>query len=205
MARAPKHVEDILSDSALQLIRQRVRVLQLLDAVEHAGIAPIPARRLHAFAYLADVLSPVWNLLPFDGKILKIKGGPHYSDLQTELDRLVVLGLVEVSNLHFLDRPGGGARIDGKYALRFESPFLTPILSALNGTSHSDSLDPQDRQVAAFLVDLASALATVPDDQIDGAATVDATYADERIGVSNIVDFASWASDEAASNLSVSG
>lgn len=138
-----------LTDEVLSIMRQRVRVLQLLDAAERAGITPIPAPRLHAFAYLADVLSPVWNLPPFDGKILKIKGGPHYPDLQRELDRLVVLGLVEVSNLRYLERPGGGARINGAYALQFQSPYLTGILSALGGTADSEPLDPKDRNMGA--------------------------------------------------------
>ena len=80
-------------------LRQRVRVVRLLEAAERAGITPIPARRLHAYAYLADVLSPVWDLQPFDGKVLKVKHGPHYPDLQREVDRLVVMGLVTAFRL----------------------------------------------------------------------------------------------------------
>lgn len=54
----------------------------------------------------------------------------------------------------------------------------------------------------AFLVDLAGALSTIPGDQIDAAASIDATYADQRIGVSNVIDFGDWAQDSVAANLS---
>jgi len=194
--------KDVLDDLSLKTVRRRARTIQLLDAAERAGITPISAARFHAFAYLADVLSPVWNLLPFDGKILKIEGGPHYPELQDELDRLVVLGLVEIKNLRYVDRAHEGARIDGIYALRFDSQHLQNILSFLGLRKGSEAFDPNDLDIQAFLVELAGALATVPDDEIDVAATVDATYADKRIATSNIVDFASWTEEPHDANLS---
>ena len=39
-------------------IRRRVRILMLLDAADYSVISPIPLRRFHALAFLADVLSP---------------------------------------------------------------------------------------------------------------------------------------------------
>ena len=92
-------------------VRQRVRVLQLVEVAEHAGIAPIHSRKLHAFAYLADVLSPVWDLPAFDGKVLKVEGGPHYPDLQREMDRLVVLGLLNITDIEYVGRGANGARM----------------------------------------------------------------------------------------------
>jgi hypothetical protein len=193
----------LLNDMALSIMRRRARIILLLDAAERAGIAPLNVARLHAFAYLADVLSPVWDLPAFDGKILKSEGGPHYPDIQREIDRLVALGLVEVSNLRYADRPSGGARIDGEYTLRFASQHLSEILSALGAHKRSRPLDPKDRDVHAFLVDLAGALALLPREEIEVAAMVDATYADQRIGTANVVDFASWAADPSKANLSV--
>ena len=187
----------------LAVVKQRCRILLLLDSTERAGVAPLTGARLHAFAYLADVLSPVWGLQPFDGKILKIDGGPHYPDIQREVDRLVVLGLVNVRDLHYIERPDGGARIDGLYELRFDSKHLFPILTALGAGPELDALDPRDGKAHRFLVDLAGALATLPDDEIDVAATVDATYANEVIGESNIVDFRSWPAEGLSANRSV--
>lgn len=187
----------------LAVVKQRCRILLLLDSTERAGVAPLTGARLHALAYLADVLSPVWGLPPFDGKILKIEGGPHYPDIQREVDNLVVLGLVNVHDLHYIDRPNEGARIDGLYELRFDSDHLIPILAALGAGPELNALDPRDGNAHRFLVDLAGALATLPDDEIDVAATVDATYANEIIGESNIVDFGTWTSDVLHANRSV--
>ena len=108
-----------LADRHLAKIKQQCRVLLLLDAAERVSITPMASAHLHAFAYLADVLSPVWELQPFDGKIYKSEGGPHYPDLQEELDSLVVMGLIEVRDLHYQIRADNGARIAGSYGLNF--------------------------------------------------------------------------------------
>jgi len=196
-------VRKVLTQADLHTMRQRCRVIALLDAAERVGISPMRAERLHAFAYLADVLSPVWHLPAFDGKILKIEGGPHYPDFQREIDRLVVAGLLEISEISYLARPDEGARIDGLYALNFQSPFLQQILAALGARESELALDPRDCEVQAFLVDLAGALATVPDDEIGAAATLDATYADERFTPSSVIDFGEWSTDIHVDNLSL--
>jgi hypothetical protein len=182
-------------------VRRRARLLMLLDAAERAGIAPLASTKLHAFAYLADVLSPVWDLIPFDGKIYKSEGGPHYPDLQLELDRMVALGLVQISHLRFIDRGPVGARIDGLYALNFGSEPLAALLAALGCDGPERAIDPGDADVHAFLVELAGALATLPDDQIDVAAGVDVTYGAAR-NLNNVVDFADWAEDKWQANAS---
>ena len=115
----------------LERIRRRARLLLLLDAVERAGITPIASGKLHAFAYLADVLSPVWDLIPFDGKIYKSEGEPHYPDLQVELDHMVALGLLLISDLRYVERGDTGARIDGYYSLNFASTHLPSLLRHL--------------------------------------------------------------------------
>ena len=145
----------------------------LLDAAERAGIAPLVSPRLHAFAYLADVLSPVWVLIPFSGKIYKFGGGPHYPELQLELDRMVALGLVQVSDLKYVGRGKDGARIDGRYALRFDLPQLKQLLDAIGTNGPAKAIDPLDAEIHAFLVELAGALATLPDDEVDVAASAD--------------------------------
>ena len=190
-----------LNDRHLTRLKQRCRVLLLLDAAEQVGIAPLPSARLHAFAYLADVLSPVWDLVPFDGKVYKSEGGPHYPDLQDELDCLVVLGLVQVSNLRYFPTGDGGARITGSYGLNFASEHLESIFGALGARAPEAAIDPEDRNLHAFLVELAGALATLPDDEIESAAGVDVTYR-ATTGLHDIVDFAEWAADRRAANPS---
>ena len=200
MSRDPDPTRNI-ADLHLRKLKQRVRILLLLEAVERVGNSPLPSSRLHAFAYLADVLSPVWGLVPFDGKIYKLKGGPHYPDLQNELDCLVVLGLVQVTNLRYVDYSTGSSRISADYALNYSSEHLEIILSALGTGDPSDAIDSSDCNLHAFLVELAGALATLPDDHIDSAAGVDVTYS-TKASLHNVVDFAEWVENRWAENPS---
>ena len=188
-------------DRHLGRVKQQCRVLLLLDAAEQVGIVPLASERLHAFAYLADVLSPVWGLVPFDGKIYKSEGGPHYPDLQEELDRLVVLGLVEVVDLRYEERADEGARISGSYALHFESSQLASIMAGLGARGAEEAVDPLDSKLHGYLVELAGALSTLPDNEIDSATEVDVTYR-VRAELHNVVDFAEWVEDSWTSNPS---
>ena len=193
--------EGEVSGRHLAKLKRRCRMLLLLNAAEQVGLAPLPSARLHAFAYLADVLSPVWELVPFDGKVLKFVGGPRYPDLQDEIDSLVVLGLIQARDLVYEPRANGGARIVGSYALNFASEHLESILRALGTRSSVEAIDPADCNLHAYLVELAGALATLPDDQIESATNVDVTY---RVGaeLDNVIDFAEWADDQEAANPS---
>ena len=181
-------------DSGLGQTKRRCRLLLLLEAAERAGIAPLSSARLHAFAYLADVLSPVWNLLPFDGKVYKSEDSPHYTDLQEELDHLVAIGLVQVKELQYVARSGYGSRITGFYALNFFSEHLTLLLGKLGARDPDDAVDQGDRNLHEFFVELAGALATLPDDEIDIAASVDVTYRTQG-NLHSIVDYADWSHD----------
>ena len=129
----------------------------------------------------------MWDLPAFDRVVLKDVGGPFYPGLQRETDRLVASGLLEVSELTYVDRPRGGARIRGHYALAFDAPQLPVLLEALGCRAPELALDPRDVRVHRFLVELAGALARLPNDEIDRAAAVDVTYADRRIHESNLV------------------
>lgn len=194
-------VEGEIAGRHLAKLKRRCRMLLLLDAAEQVGIAPLPSARLHAFAYLADVLSPVWKLVPFDGKVYKSEGGPRYPDLQDEIDSLVVLDLIQARDLVYEPRADGGARIVGFYGLNFTSEHLESILRALGARSAEAAIDPADRNLHTYLVELAGALATLPDDEIESATNVDVTYR-ARAELHNVVDFAEWVDDRWAANPS---
>lgn len=176
-----------INDEELQLLRQRGRVLLLLDAAERAAVAPLSTDQLHAFAFLADVLSPVWHLPAFDQVVVKSSGGPFFPELQREMDRLVAAGLLEVSNIRYVPRPREGARIEGSYGLRFGSPHLEDLLGRLGARGPEVALDASDVRVHAFLVELAGALARLPSDELDRAATSDVTYSDRRVDNNNLI------------------
>ena len=108
-------VNQLLEFIDYDALRRQLRVLVLLDGSERAGISPIRLNRLHVYAYVSNVLAPVWQAEVFDGHVLKRRGGPFYPALQHELDRMVGLGLVNISNLgHFRDLDGQW-RLDGSF------------------------------------------------------------------------------------------
>jgi hypothetical protein len=154
----------------------------LLDAAERAGLAPIELQMLHAFAYLADVLSPVWGLKPFQTRLAKTGRAPFFPELQNEIDALVGMGLIEVSELDYRRVPGEDrVQLMGKLGLRFQSPHMTPLLAALEADPYLDAM----RQ---HLVNLANALAILPDGQVGEAASEDVTYSDPLIGTQDYID-----------------
>lgn len=170
-------------DSFAGSIRRRVRLVALLEASREAGIEPLPTLRLHLIAYLANVLSPVWDMPSVDGSVLKRRGGPFYPDLQNDLDRLVGLGVVRVENLRHQRIDDDRYRLDGSYRL---NPVLAePILAYL-------STMPEEAAATRFVRELVLALSSLTDEEIDRAINEDATYTNPKIGADNVIDFGEW-------------
>lgn len=166
-------------------IRRRVRLVALLEASREAGIGPLPTARLHLIAYLANVLSPVWDMPSANGSILKRRGGPFYPDLQKDLDRLVGLGVARVEGLRHERIDDNHYRLEGCYSLNL--PLAEPILNRLRTM-------PEEADAAKFVRELVLALSALTDEEIDRAVNEDATYANPNIGNDNVIDFGEWIS-----------
>jgi hypothetical protein len=164
-------------------LRRQVRLLVLLDAAEGAGLSPLKILRLHAFAYLSNVLAPVWNLTALDGKVLKRRGGPFYPALQHDLDGLVGRGLVSITGLGHVRDDDNRWRLEGAYHLN--RLLADPVL-------HQLSTYDEERRLSFFVKELAYALSALGDQDIDRAFTQDATYSDPLVSVGNVVDFNEW-------------
>lgn len=164
-------------------LRRKVRLVLLIDSAERAGLAPLSVRRLHTFAFLSNVLAPVWEMPVLEGKIFKRKGGPFYPVLQHDLDCLVGVGVVIISNLgHVLDEQKRW-RLEGSYHLN--RSFADPILDRI-------SRFEEERRFCRFLEELAFAISALSDNDLDKAPDQDATYADPIVDFGNVVDFAEW-------------
>lgn len=81
------------------ILSARMWLLTLLEASDQVGIAPLSVERLHRLVYLANAMAPVYDLLTPDGYILKYKRGPFFPEVQWDIDRLSVQGLVRAANL----------------------------------------------------------------------------------------------------------
>jgi hypothetical protein len=177
-------------DSDLIPRQQAVRVLVLLDALARTGITPAKARALHELAYLANVLSPVFNLTPADAKLLKRASGPYYPELQLAVDRLVGKGLVEAQGLKYEQ-----VEEDERYRVVASYRLHRPRVQA--ALDRHVSVLPEE---ALFLHELASAYSALSDDQLGCAALQDARYADKSVDVDNVIDFGEY--DSPAKNFS---
>ncbi|TNJ34292.1 hypothetical protein [Arenimonas terrae] len=165
-------------------LAQGHRVVGLLDALARSGVVPSPARALHELAYLANVLSPVFDLQPFDAALLKRSAGPYYPGLQAALDHLVGRGLVDALDLTYeIDDTDGRYRVHARYRLRRLA--ADPVLDALRQFRRDET---------HFLSELAAAYAGLSDEAMGVATQWDARYADADVDVNDVIDFGEWAS-----------
>lgn len=175
-------------------IRRQLRLIVLLDAAERAGLVPISILRLHTFAYLANVLAPVWDMPVQDGKVLKRRGGPFYPSLQEDLDRLVGMGVATISKLGYSLDKSGRWRLEGSYQLH--RAFADRILDRAQ--------DFEDEVLSmSFIRELGYAISALSDEDLDRVMVEDATYSDPFIDEGNIVDFAEWQNQNFSANAAV--
>ena len=160
----------------------QVRLLLLLSAAREAGLTPLYVAAVHSLAFLANVLSPVWDIASMDGKVLKRRAGPFYPDLQHDLDRLVGLGLVEIFAVRYV-KDGDRWRLDASFSLK--EPQSTRALDAIRAYADEHAVDE-------FLGELCLALSGYPKPLLNLVALQDATYADQMVAPGSVLDFAEW-------------
>jgi hypothetical protein len=164
-------------------IEVKSRALLMLAALERAGVSPVETDQFHAFAFFANVLSPLWSLAPLQGSVLKRQAGPFYKELQEALDQLITWGVVEVVALAYKDADSGGAHLAAK--LRILLKRADPALSLL-------ATMPDETEIASFLEQLAFVFAEIEPAEQDEAVDVDATYSAPGTNIDRVIDFAEW-------------
>ena len=165
------------------IIRRQARILILLNGAKNAGLSPIGIIPFHAFAFLSNVLAPIWDMPALDGKILKRKGGPFYPILQQDLDRLVGNGMVLITDVDHIQDSQGRWRVEGRYCLNDAMSInaLTFLLQL-----------PDERRFASFVTELAYALSALSESELHHALVEDATYCDPTFSNNNVIDFEEW-------------
>lgn len=155
----------------------RARVLQVFAALEDAGATPVSNRDLHAAIYLANVLSPVYGIAPFEGVVLKTDEGPRSSKLETVIDACVGAGLVEVVKI------APDEDFPEKLSATFQlSKSALPILDVIN-------CFPDERVVTAFVQEVAFAFVDIPAGLRDDAAAQDAAWTNPAVADNRIINF----------------
>jgi len=175
-------------------LRRRVRVIELLDAAERAGLSPIPILQFHVLAYLCNVLAPVWDMPSVDGKILKRFGGPYYPVLQWDVDRLVGMGVVIVSDVSYVRDADDRWRLEGAFQLNHS--MSDRIVRSLNEFHWG-------RQRLTFVHEVAYALSALPEHSVEIAISDDATYSDPLISIGNVIDYGEWSDKNYSANAAL--
>lgn len=169
----------------------------MLSALERTSGVAITIDALNSFAYFANVLSPLWDIDPVEGSVLK-DGAPRFPSLEAELDMLVGEGLVKVASLTVASPP---VPLQGLSAtFRIDHNRAAPVLHAIQGL-------PDERSSEGFLLELASAFLEIQPDKQDDAAEMDAAYSNPKVSTGRVVDFAEWVSptkDNASWNVAQS-
>ncbi|MCW2473256.1 MULTISPECIES: hypothetical protein [unclassified Symbiopectobacterium] len=173
-------------------IELQVRALMILEASRGAGITPLPAEVFHNIAYFANILAPIYSAKALDGKVLRLKNGPYYPELQNQLDWLVLGGYIKISNLqyHYLDDLNNW-RVFADYELNIEKASST--IEHLNSWR-------SEYEMFTFLKKLTLALTELSDKDIINSNEFDATYADQSVDFGNVIDFGEWVHDNPSVN-----
>jgi hypothetical protein len=165
----------------------KLRAVMLLESARIAGIIPLPAEALHNLAYFSNLLAPLWKLKPLDGKVLRLKRGPYYPDLQSEIDALVVSGVVKLINLRYKQIPDTSQwQVLADYSLNKDA--AAPILNCIAEWE-------EEQNTLAFIRELILSISALSNTQLKDVEVEDATYSNDINGYGNVIDFGEWRSE----------
>jgi hypothetical protein len=183
LERPERH--DRMPDEPMNIdrIRRYVRVIAILDASNRAGLAPVPVANVHLLAYLVDALSPVWGLRILDAQLLRRGEGPISTSLQSDIDRLVGMGIVRAASVGHLRDSSGTWRLQADYQVN--ERFTSPILEV------ASSFPAQARELS--LVDeVVLTAGTIGRASLIEASQADAAYSDLLVDIGGLVDLDSF-------------
>ncbi|WP_300154232.1 hypothetical protein [Solidesulfovibrio sp.] len=168
-------------------LRRWLRILSILDACHWVGLAPIITTSLHVIVYLAEALSPAWNLKAMDGKVLKQSTAPYYPLLQKDTNRLIGMGLIRVNALEkgFSDK--GDPVFLPKISLELQK--TDQILKTLREL-------PDEELMFIFFREVVQAFSRLSDQQVPTSMKEDATYGDPAVDIGQVIDLGEWLSTD---------
>ncbi|WP_186047069.1 hypothetical protein [Burkholderia gladioli] len=167
---------------------QRFWILSLLRGIETAGLAPLPLKEVNALAYLANAVAPCFDLEPIAYTVLKEREGPLYPELIWNIDRLVGMGLVRVSNLILT----GASVKSASYSITERG--LDIITQCRGASKRFDN-------VSGALHSVALAFSRHPNSMENRSLLAyDGNYANSRYGLGDVVDFGAWDDENSTSD-----
>lgn len=154
------------------------RVLLLVDAVGRAGSRRVSDLDLTRLAYFVDAFSLLWGLAPLDRYRPKVEE-PRSDAVRRALNRLVVCGVVEPSEIEVVDHPQPHLTARYRVAPERAGPILVAIRATVMGRREAELVDEVVYAAAGLL-----------DGNLAEAVRLDAAYSDPRIGPADVIDLA---------------
>ena len=158
----------------------RFWTLSLMEGIDQAGVAPINLEGFNTLAYLANAIAPCYQIEILDPTVLKEKSGPLYPKLIWDLDRLVGLMLVLVSNVRD-PQPEGS------------SPTYSVSRRGLAVLRACEAITPEFSKITSALRSIA--LAYARNSAALGTSSLldrDGNYGNNLFGNGDVVDFGQW-------------
>lgn len=170
-----------LAHSSFVDSRRRYSVLiGLMYELDRSNLRDVTLPLLHSLWYLSNALTPLWRIKPFDAAVLKTERQPFFPMLQRDVDALVGMGLLRVTQF---TRDREQARLHGCFALH--SPFSDPVIEMMRSI-------PEERDLLEYLGEVVQAFERLTaSEQVEGSAE-DATYSDPGLEYGNVVDLGEW-------------
>jgi hypothetical protein len=160
-------------------IAAQARVLLLIDAVSRAGPIRVSDVDLTRLAYFVDSFSPLWGLPPLDRFRVKLDE-PRSAEIRSALNRLVLCGIVEPSDVRVVDSPR--RHLSAHYVVVPER--ADRVLAAITATE----IGRREKELVEEVVFAASGML---DGSLGDAVRSDAAFVDPRVGHMDLIDLAS--------------
>ena len=160
---------------------RRFWILAILAGVEKAGASPLGIRQFNLLAYFSNSVSRCYDIEPLDPTILKERAGPLYPQLMWDIDRLVGMRLVRVTNL--VIAPEGGAR-SVSYAITHAG--LIHLKTCIELSNEMVSVSTALSSAAVAFCRSRKGIST------ESLQTKDANFSDSKFGDGDVVDFGQW-------------
>jgi hypothetical protein len=154
-------------------------VLLLLRACEKTGLHPVDLHTFHRLIYFGNCLAEVYRYQPPSQLVMKQEWGPYYPRAQFDLDRLVIMGQVDIAKISWESTP------TGVWKKALFSITATGFALAVQMVKTARWFEDADR----FLFDLCAAYANLSDDRMAGASREDLTYSQPGFDVGSVIVF----------------
>ena len=156
--------------------------LLCIGEASRLGVVPLATAQLHVLLYLANTLSPLYDVRRVRGRVLKRGAYPFYPEVQRLVDRLAFAGVLAIDHVDF----GPKGHLAAHYALGEEGAGLRDRLIASSFEARRTAHLFRELTSACFGKFLGTKTAIGP---------VDANYGNPDTIENEVIDFDEWQSD----------